>query len=534
MRANRSFFLAISASALMVAVAYGQGQQGGRGGGRGGGAGLAPAMTVPKPLIPNARPVRPCESLASLALPNTTIESAAVDPGSPGICRVTAVTTHPPMQDKVRIWVAIPMSSWNGRFLGTGGGGFSGGSAAGVLQPAAAGYAAGATDTGHEGASGSFALDADGRLNWQAVRNNAHVGIHDMTVTGKALTQAMYGTAPRYSYFTGCSTGGRQGLMEAQRYPHDYNGIVSAAPAINWNRFHIQHLWGPVVMNATNNPVAPCKLVAATAAAISACDTIDGVKDSVIEDPKRCTYDPKPLIGTSAGECGAFTEADANVIRKLWDGPRREDGSFLWYGLPRGADLNAIWTSRGTPPRPQPFAISMDWFRYFLTQDPKFDGNAVTPAAYERLWDQSVEQYGIVFATDNADLTEFRDSGGKAIVWHGWADQLISAEGTVDYYTRVQRQMGGAKKTSEFVRLFMAPGVGHCAGGAGPTPTGQLEALLAWVEEGKAPDTLLATRRDQTGAVTRSRPVCAHPLVAKYKGRGSTDDAASFECRTGF
>jgi hypothetical protein len=490
-------------------------------------------MTAPKPSIPNATPVQSCESLATVSLPNTTIESAAVDPGSPGICRVAAVTTHPPMGDKVRIWVAIPTSNWNGRFLGTGGGGFSGGSATGIAQPAAAGYAAGATDTGHEGASGSFALDSSGRLNWQSIRNNAHVGIHEMTVTGKALTQAMYGVAPKYSYFNGCSTGGRQGLMEAQRYPQDYNGIVSGAPAINWNRFHIQHLWGPVVMNAASSPIASCKLAAATAAAITACDSIDGVKDAVIEDPKRCTYEPKALVGTSTGECGAFTDADANVIRKLWEGPRREDGSFLWYGLPRGADLNALWASRGTPLRPQPFGISMDWFRYFLTQDPKFDGNAVTPAAYERLWDQSVEQYGVVFGTDNPDLTAFRDRGGKAIVWHGWADQLISAEGTVDYYGRVQQQMGGAKKASEFIRLFMAPGVGHCGGGAGPAPTGQLDALLAWVEEGKAPDSLLATHRDQSGAVTRGRPMCPYPLVAKYKGSGSTDDVRNFACSTG-
>jgi feruloyl esterase len=467
-------------------------------------------------------------------LPNTTIESATVDANSPDVCRVTAVATHPPAGDKVRIWIAIPMSDWNGRFLGSGGGGFSGGSAGAVNQPAAMGFAAGATDTGHDGGSGGFALDASGRLNWQLIRDNAHVGIHEMTVVGKALTQAVYGVAPRYSYFNGCSTGGRQGQMEAQRYPQDYNGIVSGAPAVNWNRFHIQHLWGPVVMNATNNPVAPCKLTAATAAAIAACDGIDGVQDGVIEDPKRCTYDPKPLIGTSAGACGAFTEADVNVIRKLWEGPRREDGSFMWYGLPRGADLNALWTSRGTPLRPAPFGISMDWFRYFLTQDPKFDGNTVTPTALERLWDQSVEQYGIVFGTDNPDLTAFRDRGGKSIVWHGWADQLITADGTVDYYTRVQREMGGAKKTAEFMRLFMAPGVGHCAGGAGPAPTGLLEALLAWVEDGKAPETMLATRRDQAGAITRSRPLCVYPLVAKYKGRGSTDEAASFECSTGF
>jgi feruloyl esterase len=467
-------------------------------------------------------------------LPNTTIESAALDLDNPGICRVTAVTTHPPAGDQTRIWIGIPTSDWNGRFLGTGGGGFSGGSPAGVNQPVSLGYAAGATDTGHEGGSGSFALDANGRLNWPLIRDNAHVGIHEMTVTGKALAQAMYGVAPRYSYFTGCSTGGRQGLMEAQRYPQDYDGIVSGAPAINWNRFHVQHLWGPVVMNAAGNPVAPCKLAAATAAAIAACDAIDGVTDGVINDPTRCAYDPKPLVGTSAGDCGAFTDADVALIRKLWEGPRREDGGFLWYGLPRGADLNALWTSRGTPLRPQPFGIAMDWVRYFLTQDPTFDGSTITPAAYERLWDQSVEQYGTVIGTDNPDLTAFRDRGGKAIVWHGWADQLITADGTVDYYARVEQHMGGAEQTAAFIRLFMAPGVTHCAGGPGPQPTGQLEALLAWVEEGRAPGSLTATRRDQSGAVVRSRPLCPHPLVARYRGTGSTDDAASFVCGSGF
>ena len=529
---------AASVVALLATAGQAQAPQGGRGGAPPAGRGGAPApplmQPAPKPAIANAKPVRSCESLASVALPNTTIESAAVDSNNPGVCRVTAVTTHPPAGDKVRIWVGIPTANWNGRFLGTGGGGFSGGSAAGVNPPMAVGFAAGATDTGHDGAAGSFALDAKGRLNWQAIRDNGHVGIHDMTVTGKALTQALYGTAPKYSYFNGCSTGGRQALMEAQRYPQDYTGIVAASPAINWTKLHPQQLWGPVLMNAMNNPVAPCKLAAATAAAVAACDAIDGVKDGVLEDPKRCTYDPKALVGTSAGECGMFTEGDATVVRRLWEGPRREDGSFMWYGLPRGADLTALWTSRGTPLRPQPFAIMLDWFTYFLTQDPHFDAGAVTPAAYERLYDQSVEQYAMVIATDNPDLTAFRDRGGKAIVWHGWADQLITADGTTDYYGRVQQAMGGAKKTSDFMRLFMAPGVGHCGGGSGPAPTGTIEALLSWVEDGKAPETLPAVRRDQAGAITRSRPLCQYPLVAKYKGSGSTDDAANFTCSAGF
>ena len=539
-RLNRVILL-VGAVLALVVTGHAQAPQAARGrgaavDGRAGGPPAPPPLmrTPPKTAIANAKPTRSCESLATVALPDTTIESALIDSTNSNVCRVTAVTTHPPAGDKVRIWIAIPVANWNGRFLGTGGGGFSGGSAAGVNPAVAQGFAAGATDTGHPDASGRFALTDAGRLNWQAIRDNGHVGIHEMTVTGKALTQALYGVAPEYAYFNGCSTGGRQALMEAQRYPQDYNGIVAASPAINWTKFHPQQLWGPVLMNAVKNPVAPCKLAAATAAAVTACDAIDGVKDGVIEDPKRCHYDPKMLVGTPAGECGTFTDADAAVIQKLWDGPHREDGSFMWYGLPRGADLNALWTSRGTPLRPQPFPIMLDWFRYFLTQDPQFDASTVTRAAYERLFDQSVEQYAMVIAGDSPDLVAFRDRGGKAIVWHGWADQLISAEGTTDYYARVQQQMGGPKKTSEFIRLFMAPGVGHCGGGTGPAPTDTLDALLAWVENGRPPETLPAVRRDQSGAVTRTRPLCQYPLVAKYKGTGSTDDAGNFVCSSGF
>ena len=512
--------------------AKGKGKAAFKGGFKGKGKGglAAPPMgTRPAPAISNARPVRRCESLAAVALPNTKIESAAADGD---VCRITAVTTHPPMGDQVRIWVAIPMTNWNGRFLGTGGGGFMGGSEGGVNQPLAIGFAAGATDTGHAGGSGSFALDENGRFDWQLIRDNAHVGIHEMTVTGKALTEQLYGVQPRYSYFYGCSTGGRQGLMEAQRYPEDYNGIVAGAPAINWQKLHPQQMWGPVTMNAMNNPLPGCKLAAATAGAIAACDDVDGVKDGVIEDPQRCTYDPKALVGTSAGDCGEFTEADAEVIRKLWGGPRRQDGAFLWYGLPRGADLSALWSSRGDPLKAQPFGISMEWFRYFLSQNPQLDGNTISPDRYERFFEQSVEEFSDVIGTDNPDLTAFRDHGGKAILWHGFADQLISALGSIDYYQRVQEEMGGQEATADFARLFMAPGIGHCAGGPGAMPSGQLDALLSWVEDGKAPETLPASRPVDGG--TRTRILCPYPMVAKYDGSGSTDDAANFSCSVGF
>jgi feruloyl esterase len=536
----RQTLAASAVVAMFVTVGHAQDPQRGRGaappaGGQRAGAPPAPALMQARPrTLLAAAPVRTCESLASVTLPNTTIESAVVDTANPGLCRVVATTTHPPAGDKVRIWIAIPTANWNGRFLGTGGGGFSGGNATGVNQPAALGFAAGATDTGHEGGSAAFALDASGKLNWQAIRDFAHVGIHEMTVTGKALTQALYGVAPRRSYFNGCSTGGRQGLMEAQRYPDDYDGIAAAAPAVNWSNLMMQSLWGTMLMHTASNPIPSCKLAAATAAAVSACDAIDGVKDGVIESPPQCTFDPKTLVGTSAGECGAFTQADADIIGRIWQGPTREDGSHLWYGQSKGADLGALAASRGTPLALQPFMFANDWLRYYLTENPQFDWTTMTPASYQRLWEQSAEEYGLVIGTDNPDLTGFRDRGGRAIVWHGWADQLITAEGTIDYYTRVQQRMGGAAKTSEFVRLYLAPGVGHCGGGPGPAPTGVLDALLSWVEDGKAPETLTAVRRDQTGAVTRSRPLCQYPLVAKYKGSGSTDDAANFVCSKGF
>lgn len=526
--------LLIAGALAIVAVAPMRAQQAGAPGRAAVVPPRVPLGTTPKPAIPNARAVRSCESLATIDLPNTTIKSAAVDPNNPGICRITAVTTHPPTGDKVTIWIGIPTSGWNGRFLGVGGGGFSGGSATGVNEPVTLGYASGSTDTGHAGGSGSFALDANGRLDWQAIRDNAHVGVHDMTVTGKALAKAMYGADPKYSYWYGCSTGGRQGLMEAQRYPQDYDGIVAGAPAINWTKLMMQSIWGSMLMNTTDTVVPACKLAAATTAAISACDAIDGVKDGVIEDPKRCNFDPKSLVGTSAGECGSFTPADAELIRKIWEGPRRRDGTFLWYGQLRGADLSALSASRGTPPKPVGFAFTVDWLRYFITGNPQYDWATMTAEAYERFWDQSGEQYGLVIGTDNPDLSAFRDRGGKAIIWHGWADQLISADGTVDYYKRVLQQMGGADKVSQFARLYMAPGVAHCGGGAGPAPWGQLDALLAWVENGSGPATLTAARRDQAGAITRSRPLCQYPLVARYKGSGSTDDAANFTCSNGF
>ncbi len=484
------------------------------------------AEARPKALFSDTAPVCAPEDLKKLALADTTIDSVVVDP-SGGFCVVTATVTHPPADDRVEVQVGLPLRNWNGRFRGTGGGGFSGGSRRSLQGPLALGYAVAMTNTGHAGGSASFALDAEGKLNWQLIRDNAYLGIHDMTMVGKALVKAFYGRMPGRSYFVGHSTGGRQGLMEAQRYPDDYDGIVSSAPAINWHRFLLSDLWPQVLMHAEGNLIPTGKLDAATAAAITACDGADGVVDGVIDDPYSVSYDPRRLVGTMVDGM-RFTEKDASLIRRFWEGPRGHDGSFIWHGMALGTDLSSAAGTEGTPLRGKPFPIALDYLRYYLVQDGNWDWTKLTPTRFELLWRQSVEQYGAVIGTDDPDLTAFRERGGKIIILHGLADQQIPAHGTIDYYRRVQQRMGGADATSRFACLFLSPGTDHGYRGIAPAPVGEVDALIRWVEEGVAPDELLAERRDKDGKLLRSRPLYPYPLVAKYKGSGSTDDAENF------
>lgn len=480
------------------------------------------------------QPARSCASLTSIRLAHTAIVSAtsvAATASLPAHCVVQLVVTNPPAGDQVTVGVFLPTENWNGRFQGTGGGGFSGGSpATPPAAPLRAGYATAATDAGHTGGSGSFALNPDGTLNWQLIADFGYLGIHEMTVAAKALVGKFYGETFR-SYFDGCSTGGRQALMEAQRYPTDYDGIAAGSPAINWTKFHPAQLWGQLQMRLAGNVIAPCKLAAATQAAIKACDSRDGVADGIVGDWKGCRFDARTLTGTVT-ECGAITATDANLINKMWAGPRDSDGDFLWYGLERDASLQALNNSaNGTG---LPFGVGLDWFRYFLRQNPGWDWHTMTYDQYLLLFQQSVLQYQAVIATDDPDLSAFRDAGGKLVFWHGTADPLIFFRGTVDYYQRLEDTMGGAKQTLKFARFFAAPSVNHCGGGAGAAPTDTLDAVVRWVEQGKAPTQLSGQRTDTTGNVVLSRPVCVYPLVAKYKGRGATTDAKNFTCASGY
>ena len=465
------------------------------------------------PLYADAAPVMAWEKLREVKLPDTVITSVRMEPAENAV-RVTAVVSHPPASDRVTVWVALPLKNWNGRFRGNGGGGFVGGNPASLKAPVLQGFATAATDTGHEGGSGSFALDANGRPNWQLIRDNAYLGIHAMTVVGKALTRAFYGRPARYAYFVGSSTGGRQGLMEAQRFPDDYDGILSGCPAINWHRFVPASLWPQAVMFETGTLVSKAKLAAVTAAAVAAGDGLDGAVDGVIEDPDTFTWDPAAFVGTQVG-AETFTAPDAEVVRRIWEGPRGHGGTFIWHGLTRGTDLTATAGTDGDPLVAKPFSIALDYFRYFLVHDPKWEGTRMGKAEFELWWNQSVEQYGAVLGTDNPDLTRFRARGGKVLIYHGTADQLIPHRGSIDYFERVQRAMGGAEATAEFARLFLIPGVNHGFKGPGPTPVGQFEALVHWVEEGKAPGHLEGEVRDASGRLTGTRKIRPYSARAR-------------------
>ncbi|MFF5233466.1 tannase/feruloyl esterase family alpha/beta hydrolase [Dactylosporangium sp. NPDC000521] len=443
--------------------------------------------------------------------------------GVPASCDVTIILTHPPLRDQVRIEVWLPQSTWNGRFQATGGGAFAAGEFERALGPAVRrGYAAASTDAGVPSTAKSppvWALRRDRTINEGLLANFAYRSVHDMSQIGKQVITGFYGRPPAYSYFTGCSTGGRQGLTEAQRYPGDFDGILADAPAIAWNRLTLAQLWPQVVMNEAGVHPTACEFAAFNRAAIAACDSDDGRLDGIISRPDTCRFDPGRLVGTSVrchGRTIRISPADADIVRRIWDGPTTRAGERQWYGLPRGASFS--WLAGTTKPllgprHGVPFPVAADWIRYFLLRQPHRDVSTIGDAEYERLFNESQARYSAVIGSDDPDLSAFRTAGGgKMITWHGLADPAVFSQGTVDYRRRVESAMGGAKATDRFYRVFLAPGVGRCSGGAGPVPTDPLAALVDWVEHDRAPDTLPAAT---TGAHPHlSSVLCRYPQQA--------------------
>ncbi|MEV5607487.1 tannase/feruloyl esterase family alpha/beta hydrolase [Streptomyces sp. NPDC052225] len=448
----------------------------------------------------------------------------------PAYCEVTVTLTHPGDDDHATVRTWLPRTGWNGRFQALGGSAFAAGdNNVGMGAAVKNGYAATTTDAGvGDVLDVDWALKSDGKIDTGLLENFASRSQHEAAVVGKQVVDAVYGSRPAYAYFTGCSTGGRQGYMEAQRYPDDYDGILADAPAINWGAYEVATLWPQVVMNNEKTYPTGCEFAAFTKAAVTACDPLDGARDGLVNDPSRCDFDPRTLIGTKVvcdGKELTITAADAAVVRKIWDGPRTTTGKKLWPGVPVGADLSGLATPGA------PFPVPADWVKLWVAKDPSLDLSTITYDRFTELFRQSKAEYDKVIGTADPDLSAFRDSGGKLLSWHGLSDQFIPTQGTVKYRERVDREVGGTKRVDDFYRLFLAPGTDHCGLNGQDGSTDGLAALTAWVEKDKAPRTLPATLVNDAGRQV-DRDLCRYPQVLRYRGQGDPAAASSFRCVT--
>jgi Tannase and feruloyl esterase len=493
----------------------------------------------------NSTPLLTCDTagIGSVSLVSDLPTLPTTNPPNSSAATITSVTTGttgttsyclvkvlvPPA---INIWVGLPTGgTWNGRLQSEGGGGYAGsvGVATGSI---AAGYIGIQTDTGHTGGSGTFGMLTpvpNGAPDVQLQSDFAFRSLHEMAVIGKQLAQAFYGQLPQYSYWNGCSTGGRQGMRMAQQFPTDYNGILAGAPAFHWDRFQAYQIWPQVAMRIdAGGPISTAKENLATNAAVAACDAVDGVTDGVIRDPRVCTYNPVNDATITKASCTSadntcLTPGEASAIQKIWGGAMNASGKLLWPGVERGAALNGLAGA-------SPFAISVAQPQYWVYFDPAWDWKTLTYANYEAFFKDTMRMVNPMMASENPDLTAFRNAGGKIVMWQGWADQLIMPQGSTMYYDAATNFMGGGyAQTQQFFRHFMAPGVGHCGGGNGPQPQNQFQAVVDWVENGIAPDRIIASK-SLGGSATQTRPLCPYPAAAKYIGSGSTDDAANFVC----
>ena len=479
-----------------------------------------------------------CASLSGLHLIDlrlTASEHVPAGADTPMHCRVMGV-----IETEINFELLLP-DEWNGRFVMGGGGGFVGSvqnQALGIFRTVGGdalsrGFATVGTDTGHdgEGIEAAWALDHPERQ-----ENFGHRAVHLTAETAKSILRHYYGEPEQYAYFLGCSRGGGQAMMESQRYPDDFDGLVAAAPAYHWTGIGAQFIHtqqGIYPTGALSAPViTPDNLTLLADSIDVACDTLDGVDDDIVTDPRLCGFDPKdlPRCDTTA-HAGCVTDVQHAAIQRVYDGPTR-DGEPLYFGFPFGGENDpGGWDSwvvgadevreRGAPSLH--YAFGTELYKYFVFGDPEWD---YTTYDFSNWSEDTAATAEMLNATD-ADLGPFRDGGGKIIFWTGWSDLALSPLGTIDYYEQLTSADPAAE---EYARLYMLPGVLHCGGGPGPDQVDWLGALQAWVEEDEAPDRLLAERFDDTGEVTLSRPVCPYPQVSQYRGEGDTSIETSFVC----
>lgn len=501
----------------------------------------------------------PCESLATLKLPHTTITLAQAvaagpftPPGAPeskdvpAFCRVTA-ELQPSNDSHIAIEVWMPASGWNGKYQVQGNGGFAGSiDYATLINPVSRGYATAATNTGHQ-ADGTDAAWALGHP--EKVVDFGYRAIHEMTETAKALIKAYYGEAPRRSYFASCSNGGRQALMEAQRFPADYDGIIAGAPANFWT-----HLLSEAAFNAQVTLKDPAsyipasKIPAISSAVLAACDAQDGVKDGVLNDPRQCHFDPGTLLCKGADSDACLSAAQVTALRKIYAGTRTSNGQQLFPGYEPGGEEGPggwpLWITGDAPGKALLALFGTHYFEDMIFENAAWDFRTFDLDRDVRVADEKTAR--ILNATD-PNLKPFKSRGGKLILYHGWSDAAIPPVNAINYYESVAAALGPAD-TRSFVRLFMAPGMQHCGGGPGPSSFDQFgsskiagdpehdmfTAVERWVEQGIAPERIIATKyakdSDPSEGIKMTRPLCAYPQVAKYKGTGDTNDAASFVC----
>jgi hypothetical protein len=366
-------------------------------------------------------------------------------------------------------------------------------------------------------------------------------------VKAKAIIKAFYGEAPKRSYFSSCSNGGRQALMEAQRYPADYDGIIAGAPANDWTHLLSAAIWHTQALTVEPASfIPPRKLPAIQVAALAACDNQDGVKDGVIEDPSQCHFDPSSLLCKGEDSDSCLTAPQLTALKKIYAGPRTSSGKQITPGYSPGGEGAqgswGAWITGAEPMKSLMYAFGGNFFRNMVYSNPAWDYKTFSVDRDPIAADEKMS--GILSATD-PDLKKFKDRGGKLILYHGWCDAAIPAQSTVNYYQSVRKKMG-AKDADGFVRLYMVPGMQHCGGGDGPSMFGQTgqgqgdalhnmeKAMERWVEEGAAPKQIIATKFKSgvnPPAVARTRPLCPYPQTAHWKGSGSTDDDANFVCK---
>jgi feruloyl esterase len=476
----------------------------------------------------------PCGALSALTLPNTTITLAQVveagnytPPGGaveaavalPAFCRVTA-TLKPTQDSDIKIEVWMPASGWNGKFQAVGNGAFNGAIAyPAMVRALQRGYATSSTDTGHVGGSASFALGHPEKVidfGWRAV--------HEMTVTSKRIIATYYDAAAKHSFWNGCSAGGRQAMKEAQRFPEDFDGIIAGSPGLDWTGRAAQAVRVAKTLEKSESArLSPAETQALHRAVIQACDGLDGVKDGLIEDPARCTFDPAVLQCKGSDGTACLTTTQVQTARLMYSAAVNPTTKREITGLAPGSELG--WTAMGWTASAR--ATGLDQFRFIVFKDPGWD---IQKFNFDADIVRAEETDGNTINALDPNLEPFIDRGGKLIQYHGWSDPQISPVNSTQYYTRVLQALGGAARIRNAYRLFMAPGMAHCGRGEGPSAFDMVTALEQWVEHGKAPDQIVASHSTD-GVVDRTRPLCPYPEVAVYKGTGSPDEAASFACR---